>query len=768
MYFSAKKSHLISAALTLCALLLLSGRAFAGGKNCDGAFTIILSDGRTISGQQQTTVPVGDGVTAQVRGRFVSFDVDLSTFTVRNYTLTSDITGNQPATIFARKTPLHGRVLTSAMSVSLNSEQLVIRRTGTGIDMKIQAKDCSEGGIFQMEPDQTIQVEHELTAAFVYCRDALDRVLVVSATNPFIGRESPETARLVFPSAAAGVVGTRISRWEITGGGRMGFVTGEDAVEPLNSACSATGGGPTPSPTATPSPSPTASPSPSPTATPSPSPTATPVPGTETSIEIDLVGAAINGVVPRGEAELKRRLDGSREFEVKVRNVNLPAGTRLNVLVDGSKIGELTVTALRDGKLELDTRDGQTLPPVVNGTTVAVTDQANRTIVVGVFTQTLPPPGPTPTPSPTPQPQPGAETRMRIALVGAVVNRVIPKGHADHRVRADGSRQLEVEVEDVNLPAGTTFTVLVDNVNIGLLQLGPFFKGELELNTRDGQSVPPINTGTTVAVVRADGTTLVFGSFGANAAAPGVVNPLEDPAFFVRQQYIDFLNRAPEVGGFDAWVRVLSACPDNGYGTAHPECDRVQVSSGFYRSQEFLGRGYFIYRAYEGALGRLPRYNEFLPELGRIGQAQTEAELETLKGAYLDELMRRPEFVERYRGIDDAAHAEEFVSRLEQTAGVRLASHARLVDDMRLGARTAAQTLRAFLDSPEVNERFVFRGFVTMQYFGYLRRDPEATGWNAWVDILTNGRGTIQPGDYRILINGFVHSNEYRNRFGHP
>ncbi len=525
-----------------------------------------------------------------------------------------------------------------------------------------------------------------------------------------------------------------------------------------------------PTPTPTPSPSPTASPSPSPslTASPTPSPTAspTPAPGAETSVEIDLVGASLNGAIPRGETELKRRADGSREFEVKVSNVNLAAGTRLNVLVDGRKVGELTLTSLLDGKFELDTRDGQTLPPVVSGTTVSVTNQAGAIIVAGAFTVTLPPPGPTPTPSPTPQP--GAETRLRIALVGSTVNGVITKGHADFRVRADGRKNFEVEVEDVNLPAGTIFTVLVDNVNIGQIVLGQFFKGELELETEHGQSVPAINTGTTVAVINSAGATLVVGRFGANAATPAQINPLEDASFFVRQQYIDFLNRAPDENGFNAWVSLLSRCAENGYGTTHPECDRVQISSGFYRSQEFLGRGYFIYRAYEAALGRLPHYNEFLPELGRIGRAQTEAELELEKSAYLNDVVQRAEFNEHYTGLTDAAHAESFVSRMEQTAGVRLSNHAQLVDDMGRGARTAAQTLRAFLDSREVNDRFVNRGFVTMQYFGYLRRDPEPAGWNAWVDIITNGRGEIQPGDFRPLIFGFVHSQEYRNRFGQP
>ena len=57
-----------------------------------------------------------------------------------------------------------------------------------------------------------------------------------------------------------------------------------------------------------------------------------------------------------------------------------------------------------------------------------------------------------------------------------------------------------------------------------------------------------------------------------------------------------------------------------------------------------------------------------------------------------------------------------------------------------------------------------------MQYFGYLRRDPEAAGYDDWVDVLTNGRASagIQPGDYRHLIFGFIYSTEYRERFGQP
>ena len=45
-----------------------------------------------------------------------------------------------------------------------------------------------------------------------------------------------------------------------------------------------------------------------------------------------------------------------------------------------------------------------------------------------------------------------------------------------------------------------------------------------------------------------------------------------------------------------------------------------------------------------------------------------------------------------------------------------------------------------------------------MQYFGYLRRDPDALYLN-WIQVLD------QTGDARGMVNGFVNSLEYRNRF---
>lgn len=749
------KAGFASAALLTIIFALASSTAYAG-KVCAN-FTITLSDGRTFNGNQNVSVAVAPGATAQVRGSFVSYTIQLDTFTVTNYTLNSNITGNQPKVIFVRKQPLHGKTLVSNMTIDLNGEQATLQRSGGGVSMKIQSKDCSEGGLFQMEPEPSVVVEHQLAPDLAYCVDSTGRVLIVSATSPFVGRESPELATLTFPTTTSAIVGTQVSRWLIQSGGRMGLVTGEDAVQPLNAPCSAsTNATPTPTPNTTPTP--TGTPTPTPSATPTPSPTPA---GVNAEIEIKLAGASINGVTPDGDANLERESEGTH-LRVRVDRVNLVDGTVLNVLVDSVKIGTITLSRQR-GEILLRTDRGQPVPPIVNGTTVTVTNPANATILSGTFTSSLPRPGatPTPTPSPTPTPQPGAELRVRILLAGANIGGMMPQGHADFRTRPNGNRTLEVEAEDVNLAPGSSLVVLVNNVEIGRIILGPTFEGEIELETEHGQTVPVVTQGTTVTVVNAaNGATILAGTFGAIAPA---ANPLTDSNFFVRQQYIDFLGRAPEQEGFEAWVRTIDNCL-----LGDKSCDDVQVSSGFYRSEEFSGRGYFVYRLYDATLGRIPHYDEFMNGMSRLSELTATLSLDAAKAQLTREMMERPEFSSRFGTLEDSAHAEDFVRGLERAANVTVANHAQLVADRRNGASKPEDTVRGFVETPEVHEHFYIRGFVAMQYFGYLRREPEADGFKAWVDTITLGLNGATPGDYRVLINGFVHATEYRNRFGQP
>jgi hypothetical protein len=107
--------------------------------------------------------------------------------------------------------------------------------------MKIQAKDCTTGGLFQMEAESddaaTTTYEHELASGFAYFDPdpATSRTFFSiggTAAGASLGYDSPELATRIAPALGAPVSGT-IARYAVQNGGRMGMVVGEDAREGL-------------------------------------------------------------------------------------------------------------------------------------------------------------------------------------------------------------------------------------------------------------------------------------------------------------------------------------------------------------------------------------------------------------------------------------------------------------------------------------------------------------------------------------------------------
>ncbi|HYV10130.1 MAG TPA: Calx-beta domain-containing protein [Pyrinomonadaceae bacterium] len=240
--------------------------------------------------------------------------------------------------------------------------------------------------------------------------------------------------------------------------------------------------------------------------------------------------------------------------------------------------------------------------------------------------------------------------------------------------------------------------------------------------------------------------------------SPATQNPIDGVNFFVTQQYIDFLGRLPDSIGFANWTDTLGKCPDGGFGEfANPDCDRVHVSAGFFLSEEFRGRGYFAYKFYEVGFDRRPTYAEFMPDMVQVGGPQSPASEALSKAAYTDAFAQRQEFKNRYDALSNSA----YVDALEANAEVALANKAALVDALNTSQKTRAQVLREVVELQSVTDKFFIRAFVAMQYFGYLRRDPDTIGYDNWITTLT-----ADPSDFRHMIFGFLFSDEYRHRFG--
>jgi Tol biopolymer transport system component len=257
------------------------------------------------------------------------------------------------------------------------------------------------------------------------------------------------------------------------------------------------------------------------------------------------------------------------------------------------------------------------------------------------------------------------------------------------------------------------------------------------------------------------GAATLVGNVGGSSALRGITvanppaNPIDDTPFFVRQQYLDFLNREPDAGGFNAWVNLLNNCPNR---LNDPSCDRITVSAAFFGSPEFQQRGAFAMRFYIAAFGRLPTYREFLRDMSALGGA-TSAEALANRARFPDDFVQRDAFHAIYDSLSNAA----YVDRLIANAGVSLPNRNQLVADLDAGTKTRAQVLREVVDTTQFVQAAFNRTFVLAEYFGYLRRDPEPAGFNAWLNYLN-----ANPNDFRTMVRGFVDSIEYRARFGPP
>jgi hypothetical protein len=483
---------------------------------------------------------------------------------------------------------------------------------------------------------------------------------------------------------------------------------------------------------------------------------------TSSGIEADLSGAPINGIVPKGEAEFEVEDSANREFRVLVENVNLPAGTVLDVFVDGTKVGTVTLAGgLQRSELQLKTELGQQIPQVSTRTRVVVATQAGVTIVAGSFSN-LPP-----NPSPSPTPSPNGDLRIEANLAGAAINGLRPVGEAKFKDNGN-ERELQVEVERLNLPANTTLTVFIDNLKVGDLVLSSTMEARLKLESERGQTAPNVITGSTVTVVNSAGQTVLSGVFNTveNIATR---NDIDDSTFFVEQQYRDFFGREADDNGLDFWKSGITAC---GGDASCLQRTRVNTSGAFFLSIEFQNTGFLLYRFNKASFGSMPRRNEFMIDMqsvatgvivGATGWQQT---LEDNKRRMADDWVQRPAFRERFGSLSD----DQYVRALFLNAGVQ-ANESEINDLVRglaEGRETRATVLRHVADDATFTHKEQNPAFVLMQYFGYLHRNPDEgadnnlDGFHFWLAKLDQANGDFNKAE---MVRAFIESVEYRDRF---
>jgi hypothetical protein len=282
------------AAVAVAALAAPAAQAAKSDGCVGGGYQLVnLSTGAVVASAQagavDRTIPAANlGDRFAVRGRYNEWNMRASDFAVLDYAFTGapnelDMTGGRRTPVFASKVPdLRGITLTSGIAVELDAENLSISRSGTGASITITAKDCAQGGVFQMEPERgdgtRTRFIHTLATSstpgltpFYYdnpnfrakvgqflgstctsvttgppgqfCVQVATRVNISNDLSPrFVARDSAQVATRV--TQADCNTATPItpsvrhcggqSVWDVASGGRMGFVTGEDATEVAN------------------------------------------------------------------------------------------------------------------------------------------------------------------------------------------------------------------------------------------------------------------------------------------------------------------------------------------------------------------------------------------------------------------------------------------------------------------------------------------------------------------------------------------------------
>jgi beta-propeller repeat-containing protein/uncharacterized protein DUF4214 len=401
-----------------------------------------------------------------------------------------------------------------------------------------------------------------------------------------------------------------------------------------------------------------------------------------------------------------------------------------------------------------------------------------------------PTPTPTPTPTPAGQWQPVVLTAQQVdqlkawTLGGRTFVYVKPKfPDAGYRIAAWGTPSRTANDFTVNASVekftGSSIQAVVTTAQI--YDLGPLTNGTYNFNFRTSGTLSK---------------SLQF-TVGGTAPPP---NPIDNQMQFVRQQYLDFLNREPDAPGWAFWTDNITKCADPARRPASQTeavCisrQRETTSAAFFISPEFQNTGYFVLRVFRGSLGRFPFFGGSVPvdnskdEFTRdhatvssgivVNNQLDPAVINANKQAFVNQFVGRAEFLAIYGALGNA----QYVDKLFQTTAVTPtpAERTALINGLTNMTETRASVLFKIVDGTQTGAggalTFQTRygqvfyqqqfnpAFVQMEYFGYMKRDQDEAGYAFWLNKLNAYPSFVEA----EMVLAFISSPEYRARFGQP
>lgn len=246
------------------------------------------------------------------------------------------------------------------------------------------------------------------------------------------------------------------------------------------------------------------------------------------------------------------------------------------------------------------------------------------------------------------------------------------------------------------------------------------------------------------------------------AAQAALSNPVDDFRFFINQQYLDLTGREADQAVLEKLNAQLTQCGGK------LEClrsRRVDVSTTVQVENDLPGTGLFLHGLYTAGLGRRPKFAEF--ETDRTALLNQNGEVERSRMAFILAFVQRPEFKRRFApGMKSSEFVDSVLLSLMQNSSVDLAvMRTELIALADEPAAGRAAVLAKVIGQQSVVDAQYYTSFILSHYFGYLRRDPDDSGYATWLTFIKN-KPLRDADTARSVTCGFLNSAEYQERFG--
>ncbi|HSB26380.1 MAG TPA: matrixin family metalloprotease [Pyrinomonadaceae bacterium] len=253
---------------------------------------------------------------------------------------------------------------------------------------------------------------------------------------------------------------------------------------------------------------------------------------------------------------------------------------------------------------------------------------------------------------------------------------------------------------------------------------------------------------------------------GALTIDPGVsatgTNPIDDYRFFITQHYLDLTGREPDQTTLEKLTAQFTQC---GSRVDCLKIRRLDLAASLLAQNELPSTGVFLHSLYTAGFGRRPHLSEYESDRNALSTYNTD--IEDGRVAFALSFVQRAEFQRRY---PTTLRASEFVDQLLgnvlQHTGIDLKTERTKLIGLYDGTNAGRAAVLSRVVSPaSVIDAQYNQAFVLLQYFGYLRRDPDESGFNFWVNVLKS-KPLRDPSAARSMVCAFLTSTEYQNRFG--